>query len=136
MVAQEQLAITENKEVTTSEVKIDSSTDTSNGVSIYVKLTIKNNAYEGLSDDNIVLKVSGTTNNSSSAASKDQLADGGDGGFNDSRTLQPKPCLNAQQFQQLVEALQLQIQNKNVNFHNQGTLMPAFVVGVRQPKMK
>lgn len=82
-------------DVTTVPAKIASSTDTSNGVSIYVKLTIKNKAYEGLTNDDIELSVKGTVNG---GKDNDQLATGGDGGYTDnnaSQTLTKRPTLTA-----------------------------------------
>ncbi|MFV0554644.1 MAG: hypothetical protein ACK5LR_08065 [Mangrovibacterium sp.] len=73
-------AIVNNTDLTMDAVKIASATETTTGVSIYVKVTVKNNAYEGLTDDNIVLSVKGTVN---AGKDKDQLAVGGDGGYAD-----------------------------------------------------
>ncbi len=88
-------AIAEGADLTTAPVKVASSTNTATGVSIYVKVTVKNNAYEGLTDDDIKLAVKGTVNG---GAEKDQLATGGDGGYTDNNTTQTflkRPTLTA-----------------------------------------
>lgn len=81
--------------LTTNAVKVETGTTTSYGVSIFVKVTVKNNNYEGTSDDDIILSVTGTVND---GAQKDQLATGGDSSFADNNSTQSftkRPTLTA-----------------------------------------
>lgn len=76
----------------TKPVEIAKDTDTSVGVSIYVKVTIRNNTYEGLSNTEIKLKVTGED----VAGNPDQLANGkGNGGDDEDSTNIAKQILKS-----------------------------------------